>query len=47
MSLSSNMTNTNPKRVMLYVNQAGTGGGLGGALHLQNQEGFLSFSAEL
>ena len=46
MSLSSNMTNANPKRVMLYVSQAGTGGGLGGALHIQNQEGFLSFSAE-
>jgi len=47
MSLTSNMTNANPKRVMLYVSQAGTGGGLGGALHFQNQEGFLSFSAEL
>jgi len=47
MSLSSNMTNANPKRVMLYVSQAGTAGGLGGALHFQNQEGFLSFSAEL
>ena len=47
MSLSSNMTNTNPKRVMLYVNQAGTAGGLGGALHFQDQEGFLEFSAEL
>ena len=47
MSLSSNMTNANPKRVMLYVSQAGTDGGLGGALHFQNVEGFLSFSAEL
>ena len=47
MSLSSNMTNANPKRVMLYKSQAGTNGGLGGALHFQNQEGFLEFSAEL
>ena len=47
LSLSSNMTNANPKRVMLYVNQAGPGGGLGGALHFQNQEGFLEFSAEI
>ena len=47
LSLSSNMTNANPKRVMLYVNQAGTAGGLGGALHFQDQEGFLEFSAEL
>ena len=47
MSLSSNMTNTNPKRVMLYVNQGGTSGGYGGALHFQNQEGFLEFSAEI
>ena len=41
------MTNANPKRVMLYVNQAGTGGGLGGALHFQADSGFLEFSAEL
>ena len=47
LSLSSNMTNANPKRVMLYVNQAGTGGGLGGALHFQADSGFLEFSAEL
>ena len=47
MSLSSNMTNANPKRVMLYVNQGGTSGGYGGALHFQNQEGFLEFSAEI
>ena len=47
LSLSSNMTNANPKRVMLYVSQAGTAGGLGGALHFQDQEGFLEFSAEL
>ena len=47
LSLSSNMTNANPKRVMLYVNQAGTAGGLGGALHFQDQEGFLEFSAEI
>ena len=47
LSLSSNMTNANPKRVMLYVNQGGTSGGIGGALHFQNQEGFLEFSAEI
>ena len=47
LSLSSNMTNANPKRVMLYVNQGGTSGGYGGALHFQNQEGFLEFSAEI
>jgi len=47
MSLTSNMTNANPKRVMLYVSQAGTAGGLGGALHFQNQEGYLEFSSEL
>ena len=41
------MTNANPKRVMLYVNQGGTSGGYGGALHFQNQEGFLEFSAEI
>ncbi len=47
LSLSSNMTNANPKRVMLYVNQGGTSGGYGGALHFQNEEGFLEFSAEI
>ena len=47
LSLSSNMTNANPKRVMLYVSQGGTSGGYGGALHLQNEEGYLEFSSEL
>ena len=41
------MTNANPKRIMLYVNQGGTSGGYGGALTPQNTEGTLSFSAEL
>jgi len=47
MAINSNTTHTNPSRVTLYVSQAGTAGGLGGALHIQNQEGFLEFSAEL
>ena len=47
LSLSSNMTNANPKRVMLYVNQGGTSGGYGGVLHFQEASGFLEFSAEL
>ena len=47
LSLSSNMTNANPKRIMLYVNQGGTSGGHGGALHIQNAEGFLEFSSEI
>ena len=47
LSLSSNMTNANPKRVMLYVDQGGTSGGYGGVLHFQEASGFLEFSAEL
>ena len=47
LSLSSNMTNAYPKRVMLYVNQGGTSGGYGGALHFQAASGFLEFSAEI
>ena len=47
LSISSPTTHANPTKVMLYVTAAGTSGGYGGALHIQNQEGFLEFSSEL
>ena len=47
MTIVGNMTSSNPKRVALLADQGGASAGEGGLLSLQNQEGFLSFSAEL
>ena len=47
LAIVGNMNHAYPTRVTLYVSQGGASAGEGGLLSIQNEEGYLQFSAEL